>query len=201
MGPARNMHHPQQQQHGQQHHINHNTNQPPHIGNNNSNNIQNNISNNRSGSGYNAVPPPTGYAGGFDRGGGGGGGGPMGHQRQSRNMNVVSTPPPRRGSPLDRHSSGRNQRSIDGPRGDHKNDDDRKRRRDDRDNHRGSGPVALPADKDRKGRGREISEDKLRVYSPERRLSPKRRRGGAVAGARSAVTRYMVQVPKVRLDM
>lgn len=84
------------------------------------------------------------------------------------------SPPPRRSSPdRDRHSR-RDSRPKD------IDDDDRKRRRDDRDK-----------DKDRLKDKRDLSIDK-RDHSPARRSSPKRRR---------TLTRYMVQVPKVTLNL
>lgn len=104
---------------------------------------------NQRGSGYNAVPPPNAYAGGFERSG------------QPRRGNVSATSPlphPRRSSPGDKHSSRNHESRAD--------DEDRKRRREDREK-----------DKDRVKEKRDHSVEK-RDHSPSSRraASPKRRR-------------------------
>lgn len=138
----------------------------------NTTNQQSNISSNRnqtsnnprSGSGYNAVPPPSGaYAGGFERTSGGGRGG-------------RSSPP--------RRSPGRSRSNHDVRL--REEEEERRRRREEREKEK---------EKDRlKEKQRDRSIEK-RDHSPIRRTSPKRARRARV------VPRYMVQVPKVTLNL
>lgn len=122
-------------------------------------------------SGYNAVPPPNAYAGGFDR-------------------SSAATPSSSRSnhsralSPHSRRSSERNNRTQSSSsrlsRG--RDDDDAEERRRRREKER-----------DRERDKREQSVER-RDRSPIRRTSPKRRRA-------RPIPRYMVQVPKVSLNM
>lgn len=128
-------------------------------------------------SGYNAVPPPSGYTGGFERSS-------ATTPSSSHSNHSRALSPPSRRSP---ECSGRTQTSssrLSRGRDDDDAEERRRRREKERDRER---------EKDRTKDKREQSVER-RDRSPIRRGSPKRRRA-------RPIPRYMVQVPKVSLNM
>lgn len=126
-------------------------------------------------SGYNAVPPPNAYAGGFDRS-------TAAAPSSSRSNHSQALSPQSRRSP----EPSRRTQSISSRVSRSRDDDDseERRRRRERFSER---------EKERTKDKREQSVER-RDRSPARRVSPKRRRT-------RPIPRYMVQVPKVSLNM